>query len=1617
MKLKVLAFDCEMLPTLSAMPNPEHSPIMLISFAGNYNIMDDKKKVIFVLNRSKDIPEGVQIRENDVIVRFNDERRLIHGWELLSKDCDVIAGYNTSGFDIPYIIDRAKALSMSKLIIGNADDTLWHKKHISKGLSVQTIGGAKGKIIFDVLYLLRRADESNTIKKEYNLKSTKLEWTSKEVLKKEKKEFPIEKMIEYWEHGTDENKFIEYCSVDSELALEFITKFRLLDKFIMLSKESGKITQDIIDSQGFGSLVENLLMKEFGKIGRVVPCRGKSTFDNYTESEEDELAGAFVLEPKLGITDNIVSGDYSCCVGDTLILTNNGLIKIKDIVDIKDNEIIFTNSFKEGEFSNKEIIDFKNIGVESTKKITLENGYEIEGSTNHRILTIKDGNGLFAELKDLKVNDVVVLNKGSNVYGNDVIFDYSRYYVLDTIQKGQYGGTRHITIKTVYDRLFSDIHIPNKVTPEFAEFFGYMISDGYVSNTHVNMGFTQKDITVFERFIYLYNTLFKRKNIGKSMSLFEYLDDIKIEIKNNRIENLDIQQPDADNEIIKKLKSNQKGGYEFKYRYKGGHEVTVLSVDLKRLFRYYGFDGNSYEKEVPWCILQSSKECQCAFLMTLFEGDGCASKLGKDNSRRISYISKSKKLCYQIQSMLLNMGIISDIDYIESSNDYKIQMTGYNCVLYYKNIGFVSERKILRNKTIVNSVMGYDYTTNENEDIEIDFDKISKKDKTGNKFPLELGLNNILKILHSKYVKTNSTNINYVCNRDDPSFFRTIYRYINNNDIINIMILKKYLKMVEYLKNDENYIKLKWFSECNMSFLRIQKIEDNENKLYDISVDITHNYVSNGFISHNSLYPSLMRKNNICYTTVILDNSIPDNDDMVIVKNDEDIVMGRFIKPSILKGVIPSLQEGLMSKRALLKTEMKKYEKGTIDYLMYDASQNAAKILLNTFYGHTGEQSSKLYCYQVASSVTGSGRKQIKYTIEMIDGKIVSHKEKNYKLKVVAGDSVTKDIPILFFEDNNGLLKANIFPISELYDYYYGNGKYNTLSKYMDDKKDIYVEGRNGLVLLKGVHKHKVSKKGYKVSTCCGLTKVTEDHSLFRNGKEIKPTDIRIGSYIDTTDIYNIINDDIKLVKGLEKDNIDLAWVLGLFVADGYCNCTCEDKWGIKYVWNISQKDEKVLEKCKIILDKYYKGKYKFKIIDILKSSNVHRLDVIGDVVSIVKEYRNYFYTDDTYGYKKIPEFILNSDKECVKAFLEGYYLGDGYINETGNQEFTTNSLTLFKGLEFLNIRLQNRISRIKIDSRTTMKVDKKTYVCKDRKESYNGTIKNIFDKYNHNENTNTVRYISEFDIKNENVYDLTTDDKTFVCGLGNILHHNTDSVYVQVISENVNEILSREIVVDASSIKFDEINATLEKPMKLAFENYIKRMLVIAKKRYAMVTVDEKGKELIIKKGIESVRRDWSDFSTDALTNAVDIILHEDNIDVGTKKIIEFVQNEADRLRKGNVDIQKLTLSKKLTKLITLYDNNAIHVKVAIKMKERGRPSEVGDRISYIIIDNGKELIGDKAEEADYIINGKCKDRIDYEYYVNKQLVPPIGRILEVLGSNKNLLLMDRRQKTMMDY
>jgi DNA polymerase elongation subunit (family B) len=139
--------------------------------------------------------------------------------------------------------------------------------------------------------------------------------------------------------------------------------------------------------------------------------------------------------------------------------------------------------------------------------------------------------------------------------------------------------------------------------------------------------------------------------------------------------------------------------------------------------------------------------------------------------------------------------------------------------------------------------------------------------------------------------------------------------------------------------------------------------------------------------------------------------------------------------------------------------------------------------------------------------------------------------------------------------------------------------------------------------------------------------------------------------------------------------------------------------------------------------------------------------------------------------------------------------------------------------------------------------------------------------------------------------------------------------------------------------------------------------------------------------------------------------------------KSIEFLDNSLTQLIRGNVPMDKLTISKSLR---SDYKNpNQIAHKVLadrIGQREPGNKPKPGDRIKFVhfVNDNGKSLQGEKIETPEFIISNHLP--IDYTFYITNQLIKPIQQlyglaleeILELLGKNtRNLKIALKKIET----
>lgn len=105
-------------------------------------------------------------------------------------------------------------------------------------------------------------------------------------------------------------------------------------------------------------------------------------------------------------SENVYNMDEynGCCVGSTLVVTENGIKKIKDI---KDDKFIMT------EFGFKLFEELKNQGKKETFKITTNLGRSISVTPNHKFKVLSESGLNWKESSQLVVGDYVLCKKGN----------------------------------------------------------------------------------------------------------------------------------------------------------------------------------------------------------------------------------------------------------------------------------------------------------------------------------------------------------------------------------------------------------------------------------------------------------------------------------------------------------------------------------------------------------------------------------------------------------------------------------------------------------------------------------------------------------------------------------------------------------------------------------------------------------------------------------------------------------------------------------------------------------------------------------------------------------------------------------------------------------------------------------------------------------------------------------------------------------------------------------------------------------------------------------------------------------------------------------------------------
>ena len=357
-------------------------------------------------------------------------------------------------------------------------------------------------------------------------------------------------------------------------------------------------------------------------------------------------------------SDGLIHGGFSptgtaCVTGDTLIVTDKGILPIETISDNRE----------EGTFSDVELNvptakgiekvgGFYYSGVKDGIKITLCDGTEITTTPNHPLMVNNFMKGSKHKNRGSRKFKEEYRHDNSWVKAEDIVPNES--YILKKVNTQVYGDNvdiKYTESNEVFTNTKTDVTLPNKLTPSLSEWLGMYMADGTInkSNGSYNVILSSNTKEVTDRFTKLSKELFN-------------------------------------------VESNFREGSKER-----ASSVRVSSVKLGRyLEEVFNLPKGSKNKTVPNMILGSTKENQQAFI----KGLSLDSSVQKKDYPSIYFSSISKDMMDKLSIMLNNMGIynrrakrkVYSFEY-NRSETFEVLITGIDSNTYLNEIGFVQGEK------------------------------------------------------------------------------------------------------------------------------------------------------------------------------------------------------------------------------------------------------------------------------------------------------------------------------------------------------------------------------------------------------------------------------------------------------------------------------------------------------------------------------------------------------------------------------------------------------------------------------------------------------------------------------------------------------------------------------------------------------------------------------------------------------------------------------------------------------------------------------------------------------------------------------------------------------------
>lgn len=654
-------------------------------------------------------------------------------------------------------------------------------------------------------------------------------------------------------------------------------------------------------------------------------------------------------------------------------------------------------------------------------------------------------------------------------------------------------------------------------------------------------------------------------------------------------------------------------------------------------------------------------------------------------------------------------------------------------------------------------------------------------------------------------------------------------------------------------------------------------------------------------------------------------------------------------------GIIPSILKELLAAR---KATRKLIPQQNDEFMrnVLDKRQLSIKVTANSIYGQCGAKTSTFYDMDVAASTTAIGRQLLmfaKNTVEKAysDGILVStekHGDVRTHAECVYGDSVTGVTPVRIRDPNGNIYMMQMGEVATMF----GNNMWYRMSergnKEFCDLSGLETWSESGWTAVDRVIRHVLpyKKRVFRVMTHTGIVEVTEDHSLLRNdGSEVKPTEVAYGEAL--------MHCGMK-AEGTRLVSWEKAYQMGY---------ECRQPPGEYEV------------------DRFMRMCSRGALSPLFSFDLASRLAFWYGLYNTRPEQwsagEHHIYVFDTQLKAAVIYWLVQSFGMLCDVTTD--------LNDSWNKKEKMYRVHV--------VRTQHSI----VDIMNPLYLSIQNAM---REEDVKLKI--------HEHNLKVMLGKEEVNRIGEYVYDFTTENGHFAAGIGDLIVHNTDSVFVSfglTDKDGKTKITGKralEISIELGQKAGALVTRYLKAPHDLEYEKTFLPFILLSKKRYVGMLYETDIEKCVRKSmGIVLKRRDNAPIVKDVYGGILDILIQTQ--DIG--KAVEFLDGKIREIVEGRVPLQKLVITKSLR---GNYANpkQIAHKVLADRIKERdpGNAPRAGDRIGYVHVhvptktkaEEKALLMGEKIELPEVVESRGLK--VDSGYYLTNQIMNPVQQLFALV-------------------